>query len=79
MGWEHKIEVFIKLKYSGIMPILTVYFADIHHKMRQASTNMADFLTNFNLEFLSDYNELSINTYIFEKVFILPLKLLSWI
>ena len=61
------------------MPILTIYFADIHHKMRRASTNMADFFTNFNLKFLSDYSELGINTYIFEKVLILPLKLLSQI
>ena len=50
------------------MPILTIYFADVHHEMRQASTNMADFFTNFNLEFLSNYKEFSHKTYIYKKV-----------
>ena len=63
--------------FEQICLMLCIY--DIHHKMRQESTNMADFLTKFKLEFLSDHNELGINTYIFKKVFILPLKLPSQI
>ena len=58
----------IRLKYSWIMPILTIYFADINHETRWASTNMPNFLTNFNLEFLSNYKEFSHKTYIYKKV-----------
>ena len=69
----------IRLKYPGIMGFLTIFFTNIHHDMRWVSRNMADFFTNFNLEFLSNYKELGNKTYIFKQVCILSLRLLSWI
>ena len=48
-------------------------FTNIHHKMRQTSTNMAD----FNIKFLSDYKELGNKTCIYKNLLTVAIKLPS--